>query len=383
MLYLCSILFVTLLTRNANLISSIRIIPLWSYREWFRGRLDYGKSICLNIALFIPMGYLLFDLLKDYTIRKARFLTLLICTLLSTMIEGVQYYTGLGLCDIDDIINNCAGTLVGIALYQVVENYLSDKRSTIHAVFLFIGLIGCVMAFSRSNSGSIEKYALQFDFEINRIEIKGDEINLTGICYIYGRNTPEYHIVLKDTAAGKDCEIERAFNERNFNVTAQIDPSKEYEVDVYFHGYKPINTMIYIDCGVKKYVEGKVETPSIQNPIFDYLTQAGILKAYNPELSTYIYQVNNSVYWMVGSIIEPSTEIVFQIHTDEPEKLPENRRKYGFDNRCFYLESADEQKPIDGFRVFKAEIPSTYHVTAVMVGFSIDGKLLWSKYFRP
>ena len=89
--------------------------------------------------------------------------------------------------------------------------------------------------------------------------------------------------------------------------------------------------------------------------------------------------------WLIGTEIDKSTEVIYHIHTDEPEKLPENRVQYGFDNRGFRVgaeRAENELEPIDLYRVFERKIPDEYNVTAIVVGFNTDGTITWSDSFR-
>ena len=80
-------------------------------------------QILLNILLFVPFGFLL-PIISD------RFRNLWLITLtgfiFSTGIETMQYITGRGLTEVDDVINNTAGALVGYFIYAIMM-YLCKK----------------------------------------------------------------------------------------------------------------------------------------------------------------------------------------------------------------------------------------------------------------
>lgn len=88
---------------------------------------------------------------------------------------------------------------------------------------------------------------------------------------------------------------------------------------------------------------------------------------------------------MIGTEIDKKTELIYHIHTDEPEKLPEKRVQYGFDNRGFRAgaeRAENEFERIGHYRVFEKEISEEYHVTAIVVGFNTDGTITWADSFR-
>lgn len=85
-------------------IASFFVIP-WIWEE-----------IILNIALFLPIGFLFPVLLRRYSWLW----TLLAGTCLSVFIEILQYITVKGVCDINDVLLNSVGTLVGYGLLKTV-----------------------------------------------------------------------------------------------------------------------------------------------------------------------------------------------------------------------------------------------------------------------
>lgn len=85
---------------------SINLIPLI---DIFNSPLEYIKNTVLNIILFIPMGFLLPVIWKEYrSIKK----TILMGLAVSIMIELLQIFT-FRLTDIDDLITNTSGTFLG------------------------------------------------------------------------------------------------------------------------------------------------------------------------------------------------------------------------------------------------------------------------------
>lgn len=69
-----------------------------------------------NVVLFIPLGWFL-----PYNWEKYRFVfkTLFLVLLLMVAVEAAQYFTLLGSCDVDDLILNIFGALVGYCLWKI------------------------------------------------------------------------------------------------------------------------------------------------------------------------------------------------------------------------------------------------------------------------
>lgn len=73
------------------------------------------EGIILNILLFVPVGYLV-PLVLPWA--NCWWKVMLFGVALSLSIEMVQLITRLGYADVDDLMNNTIGTLVGYALYK-------------------------------------------------------------------------------------------------------------------------------------------------------------------------------------------------------------------------------------------------------------------------
>jgi len=85
---------------------SFNLIP---FIDIVNSPLEYLKNTVLNIVLFIPMGFLLPAVWKDYRSMK-RIVSLGLA--ISAAIELLQLFT-FRLTDIDDLITNTAGTAIG------------------------------------------------------------------------------------------------------------------------------------------------------------------------------------------------------------------------------------------------------------------------------
>ena len=75
----------------------------WSYQQFFT-RPSLRQEILNNIWLFVPLGALIYKPGTKYW---------MIIILVSVGIETVQYLTGTGLCEFDDIISNTLGGFIG------------------------------------------------------------------------------------------------------------------------------------------------------------------------------------------------------------------------------------------------------------------------------
>lgn len=104
-MYMIVVFYLTFLNRNYG-IRLARFTPFWSYRLFFSDRYLRNEILC-NIIFFIPLGALLYRIHP----KKSAVLAIIF---ISYSIELLQYITARGLLEIDDIISNTIGGLLGI-----------------------------------------------------------------------------------------------------------------------------------------------------------------------------------------------------------------------------------------------------------------------------
>ena len=113
------------------------------FKEIFRysiGSNKFIKNVLGNIILFIPFGFLSSYLLKN---RKLGVITIL-TIIASGTIETVQYYIG-RVFDIDDIILNLLGGIIGFLIYigiDAIRNKVKVlKNDTVLDILIIIILV--------------------------------------------------------------------------------------------------------------------------------------------------------------------------------------------------------------------------------------------------
>lgn len=97
----------------------ISIVPFVSILEMIKTGTSFERiieNVLGNIVLFIPLGILLPTL-----IRKSGKITLILGICTSAIIEIVQFVFGLGSTDIDDLILNTVGVLIGYQLFRFIK----------------------------------------------------------------------------------------------------------------------------------------------------------------------------------------------------------------------------------------------------------------------
>ena len=82
------------------------------------------ENIAGNIAGFIPLSILLLLL---YTKLREVWKIAMTVLLISFAFECAQLFTGLGQFDVDDLILNLSGGIIGFVLYKVANTFISKK----------------------------------------------------------------------------------------------------------------------------------------------------------------------------------------------------------------------------------------------------------------
>lgn len=122
---------------------SLNLVPFQTFLTFFRmipeGNFLWSFSnIAGNILVFLPYGYLLSLLrIKKYPVFK-------ICAssvLLSLFFEISQFVFYLGSTDIDDIILNTFGTLLGILCFHIISFFCQKSQRKIYKISLILGII--------------------------------------------------------------------------------------------------------------------------------------------------------------------------------------------------------------------------------------------------
>lgn len=125
-------------------VSGVHGINVTLFKELTRyqigSRLFY-RNIVGNIIMFIPFGFFTSFYLKLDKKRIIFYLTLIV----SVVIEFIQLKIGRAF-DVDDIILNMVGGMLGYCLYRLADRIFGDLSDTVKGTFIVIGiLVGIVI----------------------------------------------------------------------------------------------------------------------------------------------------------------------------------------------------------------------------------------------
>lgn len=129
-LYFAIYIYVMFLYRINGKDSVVVLSPFHSIRNMLKYlelglKNEYLRQCLFNIFVFIPLGLLLSSLFRN---RRGVFI-ILIGIVISVGTEIIQYLLCLGWADIDDVINNTCGLIIGIVGHSVIRRIIGKKKN--------------------------------------------------------------------------------------------------------------------------------------------------------------------------------------------------------------------------------------------------------------
>lgn len=142
-LFLSRVSLLDLFDSHRAITRPINLIPFHSIAMLFFGSAGGGRGFAFgnvvgNIILFIPLGIYL-PLLKT---DKRVWTNLLVVFAVSLFAEVIQGLLGIGTADIDDVILNFMGGLIGIGVYKLFVMVLREEKKVRTAILIPSAVIG-------------------------------------------------------------------------------------------------------------------------------------------------------------------------------------------------------------------------------------------------
>lgn len=129
-LWAAAVLWVTILNRSGGTKGVLYLTPFHSYREYLAtGNREVLRSCLMNVALFYPAGLLYAALLSKHrsTARRA-VITAVVFAIVGSSIEVIQYALCLGRAEIDDVLHNVLGAVIGCLSLSLGSIPLPDQN---------------------------------------------------------------------------------------------------------------------------------------------------------------------------------------------------------------------------------------------------------------
>ncbi len=136
-------LLLAILFRTKHSIRSLNLIPFHSINAYIAGNKNVMRAFALsnvlgNIVIFVPLGVYL--TLFNQSVKRIG--TILWVFLFSVIVEIIQYVFRLGIGDIDDIILNGFGGVIGLGLYQILWIIFRDKNQVRNVIAICAPICG-------------------------------------------------------------------------------------------------------------------------------------------------------------------------------------------------------------------------------------------------
>ncbi len=123
LVYLAIVAYATVFMRRGSYSESVNMIPFSNLKlERISGQSGFLEHFILNVLMFVPIGFLI-PIINRKVFAKTTF-AFLFGFAASVSIETIQLVFHLGECDINDVIANTLGALVGFWIWKL----LRDKR---------------------------------------------------------------------------------------------------------------------------------------------------------------------------------------------------------------------------------------------------------------
>lgn len=261
----------------------------------------------------------------------------------------------------------------------------------------------------KSDKNVIENLELVTDYkiisEIENVEVENNKINISGWVLRQESKNVNVRVLLKATD-GSDSKLlytnkmERNdignyfketwdFGEIGFVTDVKKDELLDtcYEVLLVLDYEREIQreegTIVKSEC--KKFSTGEYlynekiyhynplvfSHPKINDERIAEVVEAGILHANLENGEMYIYQYENALYWIIPAdyaYLKDKIYIPYHIRTSDVEKLPEDRRESGLENKSFTFEKNEMEIEDTAYRVAVNKLPDEYPATDVLTG---------------
>ena len=123
-----AIFYMTVYTRGEGA-GEVVLVPFRSFQE-AKIQPELYRSMLMNVFLFVPLG-----MSGPFVLGKGRwapFLTVVLSLAFSAGIEYLQYTYALGRCEVDDVIMNTLGALLGSRAHWLYRNWERCAKPILH-----------------------------------------------------------------------------------------------------------------------------------------------------------------------------------------------------------------------------------------------------------
>lgn len=249
--------------------------------------------------------------------------------------------------------------------------------------------------------------------EINQVHKNGKMLYISGWIMKYNTRVIDVKMVLRETGEIKEqvlktsleknkgyetylnyLKSDGAYRNGGFTAKIEIEELKKdvcYEVLLYF-GYEyekkmqdgsvelvdrwvKVDTEQYLyQDAVYRYNPTEFIRPEFIDKQMQTVIENGVVLAYDNKKQVWLYLYEENLYWILGkeknAMYKNEKRIFCHLFSVDKTKLPEERQKYGFDNKDFYFETNRVLLNTDEvYEVAKMSLESEYPITRIQTGF--------------
>lgn len=252
-------------------------------------------------------------------------------------------------------------------------------------------------------------------YQVDAIALQDDKLIIEGWAFEQWKNAEEnaYEIIMYDLNTGKGLYPDMQYSKREdvnnyflceysylesgFRASVSVDKldleEGMYEILLRPAGeHNAYSTGVYYFDGKKVSVNPQEHIPlKTEGTDLEIIIKEGCLLLYLPDIGVYVYQYEDSLYWITDvnyNFAAEGTTMSYRLSTSQLENLPESDIKSNRD--WAYLDFDFSQEEIldwntGQYRVAMCKIPSSFPITKIWTGEldTRDYNWKWLSHFRP
>ena len=125
--YIFLIFCSTVIYRKGYEGAGYELSPFWSYTAIQEGRVELLTENIMNVVVFVPVGMLLCMAFKQMTWWKV----LLVGCSISAVIELLQFFLMRGFSELDDVMHNTLGCLIGFGIISILRIIFKTRYNNV------------------------------------------------------------------------------------------------------------------------------------------------------------------------------------------------------------------------------------------------------------
>lgn len=237
---------------RVSMYESVNLHLFSSYKDAYNSfSMIEWRNIILNILMFVPLGFmmpLLFEKCKKW------YITYLIGFGVTVFIEVLQLISKRGIFEVDDIINNALGCIIGYGIVKIFILIYEKKYKVLSNFVYQIPLIMTVVSFSmifinysKKELGNLP-ITNSYNMDMSTIEVSSninfdDELNKAYVYKAHVGNKEEATKIASEIFSKVNTKIDESQNDEYDGTMVFKSQDGNYSLWVYYKG----NTTWFID----------------------------------------------------------------------------------------------------------------------------------------